>query len=182
MTDSRVARTASRSVAGMTLFVALAAVAVLAQPLPPSPAQAPPRPQVSPPAQAQPGSAVARRPRAPGRRDPFRSLLVRADQLTQALPPGKPGLLIGQIRLEGIVLTPTDRIAIVTVPNKKPAYFLRERDELFNGYVAEIHKDYVIFKERTFDAFGRPYERQVVKQLRATAGSEQVFRTPSRRQ
>lgn len=125
-----------------------------------------------PPAGLQPQSGPLP-DRRRGRRDPFRSLLVRADDLaaSQALPPGKRGLMVSQIRVDGIVRMPADRIALVSVPNRNRAYFLRVRDELFDGYVAEIHEDSVIFKERTRDAFGKPYEREVVKQIYAAAGA-----------
>ncbi len=107
------------------------------------------------------------------RRDPFRSLLVRPEDLqaAQALPPGKRGLVVAQIRVDGIVVTPQDRIAVVTVPHRDRAYFLREQDELYNGYVLEIHDDFVIFKERVMDAFGKIYEREVVKQIYPAAGA-----------
>lgn len=111
--------------------------------------------------------------RARTRRDPFRSLLVRLEDLqaAQALPPGKRGLMVGQIRVDGIVVTPEDRIAVVTVPHRDRAYFLREQDELYNGYVLEIHDDFVVFKERAMDAFGKTYEREVVKQIYPAAGA-----------
>lgn len=181
MGKHRTGGTRSRIVCGVTLVCAFGAVALLAQQPPmPVPGQAPPQPaprqaqpavQTPPAAQAQP-QAVPERTRG-GRRDPFRSLLARTDEASaaQALPPGKRGLMIGQIRVDGIVRGPSDRIAVVTVPNRNRAYFLREQDELFNGYVAEIQEDVVIFKERTTDAFGKPYEREVVKQI-TSAGAK----------
>jgi len=156
------------------LLVGLMALAAFAQQPPPLPA---PRPAAQPQAGAPPGPGTGASGPIPemrkGRRDPFRSLLVRPDDLAaaQALPPGKRGLMVGQIRLDGIVVTPTSRIAVVSVPNRNRAYFLRELDELFNGYVAEIHEDSVIFKERSIDAFGKSYEREVVKQISAPSGA-----------
>lgn len=164
--------------AGLSLVLAVTLLAQQAPPMPAGQGGAVPRPQQpaaapqAPAAQAQPGAPAA--PRGPaGRRDPFRSLLVRADDAAAvaALPPGKRGLLIGQIRVDGVVRTPTERIAVVSVPNRNRAFFLREQDELFNGYVAEINDDAVIFKERTVDAFGKPYEREVVKQITSAAGA-----------
>ncbi len=157
-----------------TLLVGMMALAAVAQQPPPLPT---PRPAAQPPAVAPTGPATGASAPIPemrkGRRDPFRSLLVRPDDLAaaQALPPGKRGLMVGQIRLDGIVVTPTARIAVVSVPNRNRAYFLREMDELFNGYVAEIHEDSVIFKERSVDAFGKSYEREVVKQISAPSGA-----------
>ena len=49
-------------------------------------------------------SAAATKPAAPpltaGRRDPFRSLLVRPEQQAQALPAGKKGLVISQLNVD----------------------------------------------------------------------------------
>ena len=131
----------------------------------PSPAQA----QGGPP--KQPQATRAARPGSPPqvveRRDPFRSLLVRPEETIegQPLPPGKRGLVIAQLTLNGLVASPTERIAVVTMSGRNRAYFLRVRDELFNGYVSQITQDAVIFRERTKDPFGKQYEREVVRQL-----------------
>ncbi|MFQ5927215.1 MAG: hypothetical protein ACE5MH_07250 [Terriglobia bacterium] len=188
MADYKAMGTGPRVACGVTFLAAFAAVAVLAQQPPPTPAQPARRPpaqqtqqsprQATPPAQAPTRVAGPLPQRPGGRRDPFRSLLVRTGGLGEqgVCPPAqrKPGphgrLLIGQIRVEGIVLTPTVRLAVVIVPNR-PAYFLREQDELCNGYVAEIHEDQVIFKEWVKDAFGKPFEREVVKPLISPAGA-----------
>lgn len=100
------------------------------------------------------------------RRDPFQSLLVRPEEVAgQPLPPGKRGLVIAQLTVNGVVATATGMIAVVTMRGRNRAYFLRQRDELFNGYVGRITEDGVIFQETTVDAFGKEYEREVVKQL-----------------
>ena len=109
-------------------------------------------------------------PKKPERRDPFRSLLMRPGEGgTQVLPPGKPGLVIGQLVVTGIVVMPGDSVAVVSMSGRNRAYFLRERDELFDGYVARINEDSVIFREKSKDAYGRPYEKEVVKQLSSGA-------------
>lgn len=107
------------------------------------------------------------------RRDPFRSLLVSADQTAggQPLPPGKRGLIIAQLSVNGVVTTPTEMIAVVTMAGRNRSYFLREGDELYNGTVGKISEDGVLFKEKTTDAFGKEYEREVVKQLTAGTGT-----------
>lgn len=109
------------------------------------------------------------------RRDPFRSLLMRPEEMMaggQALPPGKRGLVIAQVMINGFVATPTERIAVASMAGRNRAYFLREGDELFNGYVSKITEDGVVFKEKTMDAFGREYEREVVKQLTTGSGAK----------
>lgn len=126
------------------------------------------------PAQAQesaPQKTKQSRPRKPvNLRDPFRSLLVSPeDMIKQALPPGKRGLVISQLTVDGIVVTPTARVAVVNMRGRNRAFFLRVRDELFDGYVAEIREDGVVFRERASDAFGRKYERRVVKPLTTEA-------------
>ncbi|HXE76141.1 MAG TPA: hypothetical protein VNN18_10985 [Candidatus Xenobia bacterium] len=126
--------------------------------------------QAKPAAKAsKPAAKVAAAPKKPERRDPFRSLLVRPGEAgTQVLPPGKPGLVIGQLVVTGIVVMPGDSVAVVSMPGRNRAYFLRERDELYDGYVARITEDSVIFREKSKDAYGRPYEKEVVKQLSAS--------------
>lgn len=100
------------------------------------------------------------------RRDPFRSLLVRAEEAEgRPLPPGKRGLVIARLRVNGLVFTPEGSIAVVTMRGRNRAYFLREGDELFDGYVGRITEAGVVFKERAVDAFGKQYERDIVKQL-----------------
>jgi type II secretory pathway component PulC len=74
-------------------------------------------------------------------------------------------LVVAQISVNGIVVTASGRIAVVSMAGRNRAYFLRERDQLFNGAVSKIGDDSVIFRERTRDAFGREYEREVVKQV-----------------
>ena len=59
-------------------------------------------------------------------------------------------------------------IAMVENPAKK-AYFLRENDPVFNGYVVEITGDSVIFKETSVDNQGRTQTRDVVKRISAPA-------------
>jgi len=122
---------------------------------------------------SQPAAAPAEAPKVVKRRDPFRSLLVRPDEMPggQALPPGKAGLIISQVTVNGVVATPSELIAVVTMSGRNRSFFLREGDELYNGYVSKISEDGVVFKEKTVDAFGKEYEREVVKQLTAGTGT-----------
>lgn len=113
----------------------------------------------------RPGEAAQRR--TVQRRDPFRSLLLREGEriATQCPSPGKRGLVIPQLTLNGVVVTPAGYIAVVTMRGKNRAFFLRERDEVCEGYVDQITDDGVLFKQKARDAFGNEYERDVVKQL-----------------
>jgi len=77
-------------------------------------------------------------------------------------------LVIDQIELKGVVKTVNGMIAMVENTAKK-AYFLRENDPVFNGYVLKITGDSVIFKESTTDNQGRTVTRDVVKRVSAPA-------------
>ena len=109
------------------------------------------------------------------RRDPFESLTSRQEAAARAganLPPGKAGLQVGTLRLDGIVRAPNGMIAVVTNPQSR-TYFLREGDQLYDGRVEKIAMDGVSFHEVGKDAFGKPVERQVNKRIYSSAGEQQ---------
>jgi Tfp pilus assembly protein PilP len=110
-----------------------------------------------------------------GRRDPFESLVGRQQALAAAsknLPPGKAGLQVSTLRLDGIVRSSNGMIAMVTNPQSR-TYFLREGDQLYDGKVEKIAMDGVSFDELGKDAFGKPVERQVNKRIYSSAGEQQ---------
>jgi Tfp pilus assembly protein PilP len=115
---------------------------------------------------------------APGkatRRDPFESLVGRQKADADAaknLPPGKAGLQISTLRLDGIVRSPNGMIAVVSNPQGR-TYFLRDGDQLYDGRVEKIGMDGVAFHETGKDAFGKPVERQVNKRIYSSAGEQQ---------
>ena len=109
------------------------------------------------------------------RRDPFESLVSRQQSQANAaknLPPGKAGLQVSTLRLDGIVKAPNGMIAVVTNPQAR-TYFLREGDQLYDGRVEKIAMDGVSFHEIGKDAFGKPVERQVNKRIYSSAGEQQ---------
>jgi hypothetical protein len=109
------------------------------------------------------------------RRDPFESLVGREKAAAEAaknLPPGKAGLQVATLRLDGIVRSPNGMIAVVTNPQAR-TYFLREGDQLYDGRVDKIAMDGVAFHEIGKDAFGKPVERQVNKRIYSSAGEQQ---------
>jgi type IV pilus assembly protein PilP len=109
------------------------------------------------------------------RRDPFESLVGREKASAEAaknLPPGKAGLQVASLRLDGIVRSPNGMIAVVTNPQAR-TYFLREGDQLYDGRVEKIAMDGVSFHEIGKDAFGKPVERQVNKRIYSSAGEQQ---------
>ena len=107
------------------------------------------------------------------RRDPFESLLGRqANKGPSNLPPGKLGLQVSTLRLDGIVRSPNGMIAVVSNPQSR-TYFLREGDRLYDGSVEKISMDGVSFHEEGKDAFGKPVERQVNKRIYSSPGEQQ---------
>jgi hypothetical protein len=107
------------------------------------------------------------------RRDPFESLLGRQGGKTAGpLPPGKLGLQVSTLRLDGIVRAPSGMIAVVSNPQSR-TYFLREGDRLYDGSVEKISMDGVSFHEEGKDAFGKPVERQVNKRIYSSPGEQQ---------
>jgi Tfp pilus assembly protein PilP len=118
------------------------------------------------------GNATAAAPPA-ARRDPFHSLLdVTKPGGEPNLPPGKAGLVIASIRVDGTVKADNGMIAVVSNPQQR-VYFIHEGDRLYDGQVEKISLDGVTFRESSKDAFGKPVEREVTKRLYASAGEQQ---------
>jgi hypothetical protein len=104
---------------------------------------------------------------AEGRRDPFLSPVVsRASG--PACSVGKRCLAIDQIMVRGVVKSETGMIAVV-VNSLNKAYFLKENDPVFNGYVLRITGDSVVFKETYQDRLGKELTREVVKKITTPA-------------
>jgi hypothetical protein len=160
-----------------------------AKPAPPAAAKAPTHPAKSSakpkakPASSTPEGAAAREGGADStavesegkfaRRDPFESLVNRQQNGgVKNLPPGKAGLQVSTLRLDGIVKASNGMIAVVSNPQAR-TYFLREGDQLYDGRVEKIAMDGVSFHEVGKDAFGKPVERQVNKRIYASAGEQQ---------
>jgi Tfp pilus assembly protein PilP len=109
------------------------------------------------------------------RRDPFDTLLTKARAGTappENLPPGKAGLIVESLRINGIVSSPNGMIAIVSNSQNR-VYFLRDGDKLYDGSVEKIALDAIAFHEIGKDAFGKPLERVVTKRLYPSSGEAQ---------
>ena len=106
-----------------------------------------------------------------GKRDPF-APLINDKKDTVHLPPGKAGLVIATVRVDGAVRSGSSMIAVVSNPEQS-VYFVREGDKLYDGDVEKIGLDGVTFKENSKDAFGKPVERIVTKRIYASAGEQQ---------
>jgi Tfp pilus assembly protein PilP len=152
-----------------------------------------PKPAAKTPAAKPPAAKPAKKPATPtrtvsakkpadggepakiARRDPFESLVSRQQSAANAaknLPPGKAGLQVSTLRVDGIVKATNGMIAVVTNPQSR-TYFLREGDRLYDGAVEKISMDGVTFHEEGKDAFGKPVERQVNKRIYSIAGEQQ---------
>ena len=107
------------------------------------------------------------------RRDPFlnpkhyRKVEVKGDEeIARGLPPpGIAGTYIAQAGLEGISIGNDRRIAIVRGAESR-AYFLKEGDRLFDGYIKSIQDDSVIFVRETKMISGKTFTQDVTKRLR----------------
>ncbi len=102
------------------------------------------------------------------RRDPFVSPVMNRSMLGSGCSTGKRCLAIDQIALKGVVRSDGGMIAVVVNALDK-AYFLRENDPVFNGYVVKITGDSIIFKETVQDRMGKPFTREVTKKITTPA-------------
>jgi hypothetical protein len=104
---------------------------------------------------------------ANGRRDPFISPVV-SHANNSSCSSGKKCLEIGTINLRGVVHGESGFIAVVSNGLNK-AYFLRENDPVFNGYVMKITGDSIVFQETLQDRLGKSFTREVVKKITTPA-------------
>jgi len=100
---------------------------------------------------------------ANGRRDPFVSPVV-SHAGGSGCSTGKKCLEIGAINLRGVVHADSGFIAVVSNGLNK-AYFLRENDPVFNGYVVKITGDSIVFQETLQDRLGKSFTREVIKKI-----------------
>ena len=107
------------------------------------------------------------------KRDPFEPLINQHKEGGgPVLPPGKAGLVVATVRVDGTIHAQNGMIAIVSNPEQH-VYFVREGDRLYDGDVEKIGLDGVTFRENSKDAFGKPIERVVTKRIYASAGEQQ---------
>jgi hypothetical protein len=119
--------------------------------------------------------AEAEKPQSAGpRRDPFLPLVNDRKEAgnMEHLPPGKAGLVIATVRVDGTVRSQDGMIAVLSNSDQH-VYFAREGDELYDGDVEKIGLDGVTFRQNSKDAFGKRVERVVTKRIYASAGEQQ---------
>jgi Tfp pilus assembly protein PilP len=128
----------------------------------------------APAAKAAPDASAAAKPviAESGKRDPFQPLVNENKASGPPLPPGKAGLVVATVHVDGTVSSPNGMLAVVSNPDQR-VYFLREGDRLYDGDVEKIGLDGVTFKENSKDAFGKQVERTVTKRIYPSAGEQQ---------
>ena len=101
-----------------------------------------------------------------GRRDPFQSLIGPAPKLAPGQrPPGPPGFLIDEIKLQGVVRTKQQGlVAMVNGPDNK-GYLIRVGDKVLDGEVVRITPSSVVFRQEVNDPTRIERFREVVKDL-----------------
>jgi Tfp pilus assembly protein PilP len=103
-----------------------------------------------------------------GRRDPFRSLIGPSPQLEPGQrPPGVPGFLIDEMKLQGIFKTRAGLTAMISGPDNK-GYTIKVGDKVFDGEVVRITPTSVVFRQEVNDPTRIERYREVVKDLAPT--------------
>ncbi len=142
---------------------------------PKAPAAATPAASDAAPMAAPDGAPSSDKPDAiANKRDPFLPLVALQQQAASGehLPPGKAGLVIASVRVDGTVKAANGMLAVVSNPEQR-VYFVREGDHLYDGDVEKIGLDGVTFRENSKDAFGKSVERLVTKRIYPSAGEQQ---------
>ena len=160
--------------------VALLLAVSIAAARPPRPTPAPTKtPAPAPGGLNSPGEALLQQDEAAltgrtysydpaGRRDPFRSLLVRPEDRARGdRPLGVPGMSIDDIAIYGIWKTRSGYIAQVRATDNK-SYLIRAGDLLYDGEVTRVGPNEVVFRQNINDPQSVKPFREVTKQLNVT--------------
>jgi len=163
-----------------SVAVALLLAVSIAAARPPRPTPAPTKtPAPAPGGLNSPGEALLQQDEAAltgrtysydpaGRRDPFRSLLVRPEDRARGdRPLGVPGMSIDDIAIYGIWKTRSGYIAQVRATDNK-SYLSRAGDLLYDGEVTRVGPNEVVFRQNINDPQSVKPFREVTKQLNVT--------------
>jgi len=163
-----------------SVAVALLLAVSIAAARPPRPTPAPTKtPAPAPGGLNSPGEALLQQDEAAltgrtysydpaGRRDPFRSLLVRPEDRARGVRPlGVPGMSIDDIAIYGIWKTRSGYIAQVRATDNK-SYLIRAGDLLYDGEVTRVGPNEVVFRQNINDPQSVKPFREVTKQLNVT--------------
>jgi len=101
-----------------------------------------------------------------GRRDPFVSLLQgkKTEEEDKPRPPGLPGMMVEELKLEGIIQTSTGILAFVQ-GRDNISYIIRAGTKLYNGEVVEILPKKVVFKQQVNDPKQLSPYQEVVREI-----------------
>ncbi len=103
-----------------------------------------------------------------GRRDPFRSLLIRQPNRPGGQrPAGIAGIAIDEVVVQGIWKTRGGFVAQIRGSDNK-SYLLRPGDLLYDGEVTRVSTNEVTFRQNLSDPQSVKPFRDVTKQLNAT--------------
>lgn len=107
-----------------------------------------------------------------GRRDPFQSLVGPAPKLQSGQrPPGVPGFLIDEMKLQGVVQTRAGLVGMVNGPDNK-GYLVHVGDKVLDGEVIRITRSSVVFRQEVNDPTRIERYREVVKELAPEAAKK----------
>lgn len=100
-----------------------------------------------------------------GRRDPFQSLVGPTPKIQPGQrPPGVPGFLIDEMKLQGVVQTKQGPVGMISGPDNK-GYLIRIGDKVLDGEVIRITPSSVVFRQEVNDPTRIERYREVVKDL-----------------
>jgi Tfp pilus assembly protein PilP len=100
-----------------------------------------------------------------GRRDPFRSLLVRnPSDKDRVRPPGLAGVMVDELELQGTIKIKQGWVAMMRGPDNK-SHLIRKGTTLFDGEVVEVSATEVTFRQNVNDPTNPKPFREVVKAL-----------------
>lgn len=170
----------TRRFAPSLLLVTLAVAGVVAQPVGSRPAGGPPASTTTAantPADnagvqqtlqeilEEPATGETYRYDPQGRRDPFQSLVGPAPRLQPGQrPPGIPGFLIDELKLQGVVKTKQGLVAMINGPDNK-GYLVHVGDKVLDGEVIRITASSIVFRQEVNDPTQIERYREVVKDL-----------------
>ena len=101
-----------------------------------------------------------------GRRDPFQSLIGPAPKIAPGQrPPGPPGFLIDEIKLQGVIRTKQQGlIGMINGPDNR-SWLLKVGDKVLDGEVIRVTPSSVVFRQEVNDPTRIERFREVVKDL-----------------
>ena len=147
--------------AAFAAFAALAASPAAAQ----SPAAPAPPPAETPKITDQDFTPSVYTYEVGGRRDPFRSLLVRnPSERERVRPPGLAGVMVDELELQGTIKVKQGWVAMMRGPDNK-SHLIRKGTTLFDGEVTDVSATEVTFRQNVNDPTNPKPFREVVKAL-----------------